>query len=83
MQDDELCVVKANGFEITTLDKRCVKPEISVVDWDISAIEKSEFKHFMLKEIFEQPVTIENAFRGRIHQQLGTARLGGLGIPSL
>ena len=82
LQDDELCVVHANGFEITTLDKRSVKPEISVVDWDISAIEKGDFKHFMLKEIFEQPVTIENAFRGRIYQQLGTARLGGLGIPS-
>jgi glucosamine--fructose-6-phosphate aminotransferase (isomerizing) len=36
----------------------------------------------MLKEIFEQPITIENAFRGRINQQLGTARLGGLHIPS-
>ena len=82
LQDDELCVVKADGFEITTLDKRSVKPEISVVDWDISAIEKGDFKHFMLKEIFEQPVTIENAFRGRINQHLGTARLGGLGIPN-
>ena len=82
LQDDELCVVKADGFEITTLDKRSVKPEISVVDWDISAIEKGDFKHFMLKEIFEQPLTIENAFRGRINQHLGTARLGGLGIPN-
>ena len=82
LQDDELCVVKADGFEITTWDKRSVKPEISVVDWDISAIEKGDFKHFMLKEIFEQPVTIENAFRGRINQHLGTARLGGLGIPN-
>jgi glucosamine--fructose-6-phosphate aminotransferase (isomerizing) len=82
LQDDELCVVKADSFEITTLDKRSVKPKISVVDWDISAIEKGDFKHFMLKEIFEQPVTIENAFRGRINQHLGTARLGGLGIPN-
>ena len=81
LQDDELCVVKADGFEISTLDKRNIKPEISVVDWEISAIEKGEFKHFMLKEIFEQPITIENAFRGRINQQLGTARLGGLHIP--
>lgn len=81
LQDDELCIVKKDNFEITTLDKRSVKPEISVVDWDISSIEKGSFKHFMLKEIFEQPITIENAFRGRINQQMGTARLGGLNIP--
>ncbi len=82
MQDNEICTVHADRFEITTLDKLSVKPEISVVDWDISAIEKGEFKHFMLKEIFEQPITIGNGFRGRINDQLGTARLGGLNLPS-
>ncbi len=82
MQDNEICTVHADRFEITTLDKLSVKPEISVVDWDISAIEKGDFKHFMLKEIFEQPITIGNGFRGRINDQLGTARLGGLNLPS-
>ncbi|MCK9310473.1 MAG: glutamine--fructose-6-phosphate transaminase (isomerizing), partial [Candidatus Cloacimonetes bacterium] len=82
LQDNELCIVKADEFEITTLDKHSVKPQISVVDWDISAIEKGDFKHFMLKEIFEQPITIGNGFRGRINDQLGTARLGGLNLPS-
>ncbi|GAB1467362.1 glutamine--fructose-6-phosphate transaminase (isomerizing) [Candidatus Cloacimonadota bacterium] len=82
LHDNEMCIVKADGFEITTLDKHSVKPQISVVDWDISAIEKGEFKHFMLKEIFEQPITIGNGFRGRINDQLGTARLGGLNLPS-
>jgi glucosamine--fructose-6-phosphate aminotransferase (isomerizing) len=82
MQDNEICTVHADRFEITTLDKLSVNPEISVVDWDISAIEKGDFKHFMLKEIFEQPITIGNGFRGRINDQLGTARLGGLNLPS-
>jgi glucosamine--fructose-6-phosphate aminotransferase (isomerizing) len=82
LQDNELCIVRADGFEISTLDKHSVKPQISVVDWDISAIEKGEFKHFMLKEIFEQPTTIGNGFRGRINDQLGTARLGGLNLAS-
>jgi glucosamine--fructose-6-phosphate aminotransferase (isomerizing) len=81
LQDSELCVVRKDGFEISTLDKANVKPHISVVDWDISAIEKGDFKHFMLKEIFEQPVTIDNGFRGRINQSMGTARLGGLHLP--
>jgi len=82
LQDNEICIVHADTFEITTLDKRSVQPEISVVDWDISAIEKGDFKHFMLKEIFEQPITIGNGFRGRINDQLGTARLGGLNLQS-
>jgi len=78
LQDSELCVVRKDGFEISTLGKTSVKPQISVVDWDISAIEKGDFEHFMLKEIFEQPVTIANGFRGRINEGMGTARLGGL-----
>jgi glutamine---fructose-6-phosphate transaminase (isomerizing) len=82
LQDGELCIVRRDGFEISTLDKASVKPLISLVDWDISAIEKGDFKHFMLKEIFEQPTTIDNGFRGRINEALGTARLGGLNLPS-
>lgn len=82
LQDNELCVVRRDGFEITTMDKVYVQPQISVVDWDISAIEKGEFKHFMLKEIYEQPITIGNGFRGRINEQLASARLGGLNLPS-
>nr|MDK2851238.1 hypothetical protein [Candidatus Cloacimonadota bacterium] len=81
LQDSELCVLRSDGFEISTLDKDNVKPQISVVDWDISAIEKGEFKHFMLKEIFEQPITIGNSFRGRINEEMGSARLGGLNLP--
>ncbi|MCB5271344.1 MAG: glutamine--fructose-6-phosphate transaminase (isomerizing) [Candidatus Cloacimonetes bacterium] len=82
LQDSELCVVHRDGFEISTIDKATVKPNISVVDWDISAIEKGDYKHFMLKEIFEQPITIENGFRGRINESMGTARLGGLHLSS-
>lgn len=82
LQDGELCVVRKDGFEISTLDKASVKPQISLVDWDISAIEKGDYAHFMLKEIFEQPTTIGNGFRGRINETLGTARLGGLNLPS-
>jgi glucosamine--fructose-6-phosphate aminotransferase (isomerizing) len=80
LQDGELCVVKKDGFDISTLDKQNVKHEISIVDWDISAIDKGEYKHYMLKEIFEQPVTIENAYRGRINDQISSTRLGGLNL---
>ncbi len=81
LQDNELCILNGEGFNISTLDKVHVNPLISEVDWDISAIEKGDYKHFMLKEIYEQPITIENAYRGRIDMSLSTARLGGLHLP--
>jgi glucosamine--fructose-6-phosphate aminotransferase (isomerizing) len=80
LQDDEICTITKQGYTITTLDKQAVNPEISLIDWDIAAIEKGNFKHFMLKEIFEQPVTIENAYRGRINEQISSTRLGGLNL---
>ncbi len=81
LQDNEICIVGRESFEITNMQRQQIKPQISEVDWDISAIEKGNFKHFMLKEIFEQPLTVDNAFRGRIDDQLGVARLGGLNLP--
>ncbi|HPT72992.1 MAG TPA: glutamine--fructose-6-phosphate transaminase (isomerizing), partial [Candidatus Cloacimonadota bacterium] len=78
LQDGEIVTLDHEGFEITTLENEAVKPNISVVDWDVSALEKGEFKHFMLKEIFEQPYSVENAFRGRLIDNLAVSKLGGL-----
>ena len=78
LQDDELCILQKDHFDITNGLREKIEPEVSTVDWDISAIDKGPYKHFMLKEIFEQPMTVENAFRGRIDEASGNARLGGL-----
>jgi len=78
LQDDELCILQKDHFDITNGLRERIEPEVSTVDWDISAIDKGPYKHFMLKEIFEQPMTVENAFRGRIDEASGNARLGGL-----
>ncbi len=80
LKDDEIVTIEPDHFEITTLDNKVVKAKISEVDWDVSSIEKGEFKHFMLKEIFEQPVSVENAFRGRLVSELSSVRLGGLNM---
>lgn len=80
LDDNDICVVQRGTFDITNLQHELVHPVISEVDWDISAIEKGDYKHFMLKEIFEQPVTVDNAFRGRIDEDNGVARLGGLNL---
>lgn len=80
LHDDEIVTVNPDDFEITTLNEEIVEASISEIDWDISAVDKGKFRHFMLKEIFEQPQAIENAFRGRLSGELATVRLGGLNM---
>jgi len=78
LEDGELAVIRRHDFEITTVDNVKVTPRIQEVEWTLEQIEKSGFDHFMLKEIFEQPVTIKNAMRGRLDYEQATARLNGV-----
>ncbi|MBL7148479.1 MAG: glutamine--fructose-6-phosphate transaminase (isomerizing) [Candidatus Cloacimonetes bacterium] len=80
LEDNEIVVINHKNFEITTLDNKYVEAKVSEVDWDVSSIDKGEYKHFMLKEIFEQPTSVGNAFRGRLMENLSTVRLGGLNM---
>ncbi|PID28188.1 MAG: glutamine--fructose-6-phosphate transaminase (isomerizing) [Candidatus Cloacimonadota bacterium] len=80
VKDGEIVSITNDGFDLLDFQNQSVKHEVSEVDWDISSIEKGDYKHFMIKEIFEQPVSIENAFRGRLVDKLSTTRLGGLGL---
>lgn len=65
-------------FRTTTLDNVPVSAEVRQLDFDLEQIELGSFKHFMLKEIMEQPSAIENALRGRIDPREGQIMLGGL-----
>lgn len=80
LKDNNLIELKLDGFNTTTLDNRKISPEIQKLEWDATALAKGGFDHFMLKEIFEQPETIENAMRGRLLVEEGTARLDGLNL---
>ncbi|RLC52221.1 MAG: glutamine--fructose-6-phosphate transaminase (isomerizing) [Candidatus Cloacimonadota bacterium] len=80
LQDNEIVTITPDNFEITTMDNEIVDAKISEIDWDVSSIEKGDYEHFMLKEIFEQPTSVYNAFRGRLNKKLSTVRLGGLGM---
>jgi glucosamine--fructose-6-phosphate aminotransferase (isomerizing) len=53
---------------------------VTQVDWDLGTIERGGFAHFMLKEIMEQPESVQNTLRGRLLEEEGTVRLGGLNI---
>ena len=78
LEDDEVVEIKGNTFKIYDLSKTSVSKSVETIDWDIEAIEKKGYDYYMLKEIFEQPETIRNSFRGRILPEIGHARLDGL-----
>ena len=66
LQDNEIVVLDQNGFSARQLNGVNIKKEIQELKWDVGQIEKTGFKHFMLKEIFEQPQAIANTLRGRL-----------------
>jgi len=78
LNDNDIAIVSRNGLTIKTLEDKPVSFRISQIDLSIGAIEKGDFAHFMLKEIFEQPKTIEDTFRGRISPDHTSIVLGGL-----
>jgi glucosamine--fructose-6-phosphate aminotransferase (isomerizing) len=78
LEDGEIVEVKKDGYRIYDLEKNGIIKNIESIDWDIASIEKHGFDHFMLKEIFEQPETITNAFRGRVLLDDAMVKLDGL-----
>jgi len=80
LDDGELAVLRPDGYDIMSLKGSPVSKEVKEVSWDLEAIEKGGHEHFMLKEIFEQPETLRNTMRGRMLEEEGTVRLGGLNL---
>jgi glutamine---fructose-6-phosphate transaminase (isomerizing) len=78
LDDWDMAVLTPDHVETIDMDNQAVDKEIQEITWDLEQIQKGGFPHFMLKEIFEQPETIRDAFRGRILPDSGDVRLGGL-----
>ena len=68
LKDGEIALITKNSCSVKKLNGEFVDKKIHEIQWTIDQIEKGHFKHFMLKEIFEQPEVIENAIRGRIKE---------------
>ena len=67
LDDWDLVVLTADGVQTYDMEAMAsVDKEIQEITWDLDQIQKSGYPHFMLKEIFEQPETIRDAFRGRV-----------------
>jgi glucosamine--fructose-6-phosphate aminotransferase (isomerizing) len=80
LDDEEMVIVTTDGYRTQTLDEVAVDKAIEEITWELSQIEKGGFDHFMLKEIFEQPRALRDALRGRISEQTGATKLGGLNL---
>jgi len=78
LNDGEMVTIRKSGYEVTTIDNTPLEKEVHELEWDLEQIEKSGYEHFMLKEIMEQPESLENCIRGRIRLDENTIKLGGL-----
>lgn len=78
LNDHDVAIINKDSITLKTVENNPVAFKITKVDMTIGDLEKGDFEHFMLKEIFEQPKTIEDTFRGRISPDHTEIVLGGL-----
>ncbi len=78
LEDGEIAIISREGFVTKTIENQIVTKKIEKINYDLERIEKAGYEHFMLKEIYEQPRTVADAMRGRLIEEEGVAKLGGL-----
>ena len=78
LDDHEIAVLRPDGMELHHQESGRRTPSIHTIDQRTNDIELGDYEHYMLKEIFEQPESVENCLRGRIDDESATARFGGL-----
>ena len=71
LADGDMAVVTPDGVHLSDFDGRPVRRQIQHVTWDPILAEKGGFKHFMLKEIYEQPRAVRDTALGRVSQETG------------
>ena len=80
LADHEIAILTADRMDLRHRDTGRLSPSVQTLNQVSTDIEKGDFEHYMLKEIFEQPQTIENAMRGRFDEDEATAKFGGLNL---
>ncbi|MCF8359407.1 MAG: glutamine--fructose-6-phosphate transaminase (isomerizing) [Prolixibacteraceae bacterium] len=79
LDDRNLAIISKNSFTLKSVDDgEELTPEIQKLELSVGELEKNGYDHFMLKEIFEQPKTISDSFKGRINPETREVVLGGL-----
>ena len=80
LRDFDVVTIDRNGYRLKSLTSNKAGLEISQVEYQEAADSLGDFPHYMLKEIFEQTMSIQNAVRGRLNREESTAQLGGLNL---
>ncbi len=78
LQENEMAIVRRSGYTTKTINNEETHNVVEEIAFELDQIEKGGFEHFMLKEIYEQPITFHDGFRGRLLIDEGNVRLGGL-----
>ncbi len=79
LEDEEIAILKrGESLKVKTITNKDKTPYIQELEWSLNALEKGGYDHFMLKEIYEQPVSIRDSMRGRLKANEGIVSLGGI-----
>lgn len=79
LEDEQVAVVKrGEELKIRSLRDKEITPYVQELTIEMEAIEKGGYDHFMLKEIYEQPRSVKDSMRGRLHAETGEVTLGGI-----
>ena len=78
LDDGDYAVLEPDGYRTYRLEGTEVSRSVHQVTWDVEVMERGGYEHFMLKEIFEQPTSLRDVMRGRLLEEEGDVRLGGI-----
>ena len=78
LNDHDMAVIQRNNFTLKNLENNPVSLTVTNIDMKIGELDKGEYEHYMLKEIYEQPQTVEETFKGRLKPEYADIVLGGL-----
>jgi glucosamine--fructose-6-phosphate aminotransferase (isomerizing) len=78
LDDGDMVTITRRGYTIHRPAHGPVERPIQTIEWDLAQIERGGYPHFMLKEIMEQPESLQNTLRGRLLPEEGAVKLGGL-----
>lgn len=79
LDDEQVAIVRrGEDLKIRSLKDKEVTPYVQELTIELEAIEKGGYDHFMLKEIYEQPRSVKDSMRGRLHAETGEVKLGGI-----
>jgi glucosamine--fructose-6-phosphate aminotransferase (isomerizing) len=80
LNDRQMCVVTPDEWHILDMQRTRISADVHHINWEPGDADKGVFDHYMLKEIYEQPESLENAMRGRLDDEEASARFGGLNL---